>query len=63
MDCINADAYNIEIGMLYNYAVLGKDDVHERMSGTFPQRWTRATNKAIELLSDEQDNKVVKAGV
>lgn len=56
MDCINSEAYNLEIGMLYNYAVLGKDDVRERMADAFPQKWAKATNKVIELLSDGQNN-------
>lgn len=56
MDCINGDAYNLEIGMLHNYAILGKDDIREKMADTFPQKWVKATNKIIELLSDGQNN-------
>ena len=52
VNMFNQDAYNLEVGNMYSYSFIDSENIEERMSETFPERWADVHSKFInELLS------------
>lgn len=54
VNCINSEAYNLDVGGMCTCAIVGKDNIGQRMDSTYPARWASANQKFIdELVKDE----------
>lgn len=54
VNCINSEAYNLNVGGMCTCAIVGKDNIRQRMDSTYPARWASANLKFIdELMKDE----------
>ena len=50
IDCINSEAYNLDVGCLCRYSFIDSDDIRERMESSYLERWAEINTKLIEEL-------------
>ncbi len=51
IECLNSEYYGQEIGCLYRYSFIDSEDICDRMSSDYPERWAEINEKLIEELS------------